>query len=136
MYALLTIVSILFVVLPNAEMTSTSLSEPFSAIISGKTRIFFTPPESIESLKQIFFVKDTEKIIAATEIDSVKFLIDELKKNPDKFIAFALVGNYQIFLQQMTQAGFVEGKDFLNAILFLSDAHGFPLNTYPLLRFL
>lgn len=105
-----------------------------SALMSGKKRIFFTPPENAEMVRQIFFVNNNEEILAAKEIDSVQSLADALNKSRGKIVAFVMVGNYHICRQRLINAGFAEGRDFVNAMLFLSDAQGFPLPTYPLLK--
>lgn len=107
-----------------------------SAMMSGKKRIFFTPPENAAMVRRIFFVSDSEEIIPATATDSVQNLIDAMNKKPGQMIAFAFIGNYQIFFQRMVQAGFVAGRDFIDAMLFMSDANGMPMNTYPLLKML
>ncbi|MBO4401007.1 MAG: hypothetical protein J5809_04085 [Selenomonadaceae bacterium] len=107
-----------------------------SALVSGKKRIFFTPPENTAMVKQIFFVSDSEEIIAATATESVQNLIEIMNKKPGQLVAFAFIGNYQIFFQRMIQAGFVAGRDFVDAMLFMSDANRVPMNTYPLLKML
>ena len=107
-----------------------------SALVSGKTRAFFVQPNMVDAARQIFYVKPEEEIIAADSPESLQKLIDAMKKSGGAKVFFVLVGNYLAAAQPLVQAGFVEGKDFLNAMLFLSDAHGVPLNSYSLVKLL
>ncbi len=105
-----------------------------SAAMSGKERAFFIPPENLDTAKKIFAISDSEEIIAAGAQGSFQNLIDSMKKSRGKKIFFILVADYRTLGFELTKAGFVEGKDFLNALAFLSDAHSIPLNSYPLVH--
>ena len=107
-----------------------------SALISGKTRTFFVQPNMVDAARQIFYVKPEEEIIAADSPESLQKLIDAMKKAGGAKVFFLLVGNYFAAAQPLLQVGFVEGRDFLNAMLFLSDANGLPLNSYSLVKLL
>ncbi len=105
-----------------------------SALISGKTRAFFVEPNQIEAVRQIFYVKPEEEIIAAESPESLQRVANSLAARDKVF--FILIGNYFAVAQPLIQAGFVEGRDFLNGALFLSDAHGVPFNSYSLIKLL
>ena len=101
--------------------------------MSGKERAFFVTPNNVDSIKKIFYVKDSEEIINAVSEESVRQMINSLKNSGGKKIFFILV-NYPLLRQILMQFGFVEGKDFLNAELFLSDAHGVPLDSHQFVK--
>ena len=103
-----------------------------SAMMSGKTRAFFTLPQNVEGLKKIFFVRDDEEIILAENPSSLQKLIDAIKLSEGKKIFFILFPNFPF--QALIQAGFVNGRDFLNGFYFLSEAHGIPLDSYPIVK--
>ncbi len=105
-----------------------------SAVMSGKERAFFIPPENLDTAKKIFAISDSEEIIAAVTQESLQNLIDSMKKSRGKKIFFIFVGDFQAVGFELTKAGFVEGKDFLNALAFLSDAHGIHFDSYPLVK--
>ena len=103
-----------------------------SALMSGKTRAFFTLPHNVEATKEIFSVRDDEDIILAENQDSLQKLIDAMKLSQGKKVFFILFPNFPF--AALTQAGFVYGKDFLNGLDFLSEANGVPLDSYPLIQ--
>lgn len=102
-----------------------------SAMMSGKTRAFFTTPENVEATKGIFSIRDDEEFIPAENQESLQKLIDAMKRSKGKKIFFIL---YPYFpFNALIQEGFVYGRDFLNGLEFLSPEHGVPLNSYPLI---
>lgn len=103
-----------------------------SAIMSGKTRVFFTLPHNVEATKNIFSVRDGEDIILAENQASLQKLIDAMKLSQGKKVFFILFPNFPF--DALTQAGFVYGKDFLNGLEFLSAANGVPLDSYQLVQ--
>ncbi len=103
-----------------------------SALMSGKTRAFFTLPHNVEATKEIFAVRDDEDIILAESQESLQKLIDAMKLSRGKKIFFIMLPNFPF--NALTQAGFVYGKDFLNGLEFLSAEHGVPLNSYQLVQ--
>ena len=103
-----------------------------SAMMSGKTRAFFTLPQNVEATKKIFSIRDDEEIILADNPNSLQKLIDAMKLSEGKKIFFILTPGFPF--QVLTQAGFVYGRDFLNGFIFLSEAHGMPLDSYPLVK--
>ena len=103
-----------------------------SAMMSGKTRTFFTPPHDIDGLKKFFSVRDDEEIILAENQQSLQKLIDAMKKSQGKKIFFIMLPNFSY--QILIQAGFIPNKDFVNGLDFLSEAQGVPLNSYQFIK--
>ena len=103
-----------------------------SAMMSGKTRAFFTFPQNVDATKKTFFIRDDEEIILADNPDSLQKLIDAMKLSGGKKVFFILVPGFPF--QILIQAGFVYGRDFFNGLDFLSEAQGVPLNSYPLIQ--
>lgn len=103
-----------------------------SALMSGKVRAFFTPPNSSDAIKKIFAVRDDEEIILAENQDSLQKLLDAMNAERGKKVFFILVNNFPFGI--LAQAGFEYGRDFVNGFEFLSEAHGFPMNSYSLIQ--
>ena len=103
-----------------------------SAILSGKTRAFFTPPRDVDGLKKFFSIRDDEEIILAENQTSLQKLIDAMKNSQGKKVFFIMLPNFPY--QALIQAGFVPNRDFLNGLEFLSEAQGVPLNSYPFIQ--
>lgn len=114
------------------EMKGTLMQ--LSAIMSGKQRIFVAPPENVEPLKKIFFIQDGEEIFQIDSTDWFEGLVRKMRDSLGKKIFFMLTfGAYPQIRFALMRLGFVEGRDFLNAEIFLSELHGLPLNSYPLI---
>ena len=107
-----------------------------SALLSGKTRAFFTEPASVPALKQIFATNDAEEILTLTSDESVKQLAEAMNVSRGRRVFFVLVqpGIYVQLKEILTQAGFVEWRDFVNALEFLSEAQGVPLNAWQIIK--
>ena len=103
-----------------------------SAIMSGKTRAFFTMPEDIEMLKIFFAIHDNEEVILAEGQQSLQELIDAMRRSQGKKIFFIIVANFPFNV--LTEAGFINGKDFLNGIEFFSEVNGMPLDSHNFLK--
>lgn len=103
-----------------------------SAMMSGKTRAFFVPPQSVDAVKKIFSVRADEEIITAENQMSLKKLIDSMNASGGKKIFFIVLQGFPFGL--LNQMGFVAGRDFVNGKEFLSEAQGVPLNSYPLIH--
>ena len=99
-----------------------------SAMMSGKTRAFFTLPRDIDGLKKFFSIRDDEEIILAENQTSLQKLLDAMKKSQGKKVFFIMLPNFPF--QALIQAGFVPNRDFVNGLEFLSEAQGLPLNSY------
>lgn len=105
-----------------------------SALMSGKIRAFFIVEPDVETMKKIFFIKEDEEIIPYVGQESLNALVQSMKESKDKKVYFMFLGQYRQLRSQLTDYGFVEGRDFVNAAIFLSDANGVPLNTYDLVK--
>ncbi len=100
--------------------------------MSGKTRGFFVAPANVDVLKKIFSIRDDEEVIVAENQKSLITLLESMKSSRGKKIFFIMLSNFP--LQILTQAGFAQGKDFVNGLDFLSEAQGVPFNSYPLVQ--
>ena len=103
-----------------------------SAMMSGKTRAFFTAPQNVQATKEIFSVQRGEEIILAENQESLKKLIAIMKKAQGKKLFFIILPAFPF--GALIQEGFSFGKDFVNGLEFLSAENGFPLNSYPLIQ--
>ena len=103
-----------------------------SAMVSGKTRAFFAVPNDVNTIRQIFYIRPDEEIIAADNQASFQKLLNIMHVSRGKKIFFIVVRNFPF--QILAQAGFVAGKDFVNGLDFLSEAHGVPLNSNALVK--
>lgn len=103
-----------------------------STVMSGKTRAFFADPDDFDALKEIFYVRDDEQIIRAESEDSLKKLLNAMKKSRGKKVFFIMIPNFPF--QTLVDAGFEPGKDFVNGLEFLSDEQGMPLNSHPMIQ--
>ena len=101
-----------------------------TAIMSGKRRVFFVSPGWLEAAKIIFGIQADEEVIQAASQESLTTLEKDLKKSRGKKVFFLFLPEYHICQEILTKAGYEEGKDFLNANIFLSPANGMPLSSY------
>ena len=106
-----------------------------SAAISGKKRAFFVMPNDIETAKKILKISDDEEIIRAESNESIEKLIDKMKKSNGKKIYITVISTPG-FDEFLTRAGFVAGKDFINAMTLIPDSYGAQLPIPSILRFL
>lgn len=103
-----------------------------SAMMSGKTRVFFTMPENLAATKEVFALNENEEIILAESEESLRKLLGEMKTHQGKKVFFIMVTDFPFSV--LTDAGFVRGQDFINGFDFLSEAHGFPLDSYRIIK--
>ena len=102
-----------------------------SALMSDRSRAFFVEKMNIEFLKKVFIVREGEEIIPAVNQASVQALIESMKASAGKKFYFILITNdYKFLSAYLINAGFVEGRDFIDAMNFLSPIHGAPMNMY------
>ena len=97
-------------------------------------RVFFVDKKNLNSLKQIFEVKDDELIIDASSPDAPKNLLQALNKHKGKKIFFLLAGNYWQLAMFLRQNNFIEGTDFFNGNLLLSEQYGVREDFAPISR--
>ena len=105
-------------------------------ILAGKERGFFVEAVNIEAVKYLFAVSAEEEIISAESIKKIENLIQSMKKSQGKKVYFIFVGYFPAVHQALTAAGFEFGRDFINGLDFLSEAHGFAFNSHPLVNIL
>ena len=102
-----------------------------SAAVSGKWRAFVTAPQNVDTLKKVFYVQEGEEIFQINSPNWLNEFVNDMKNSGGKKIYFMLIGSiyYQLRVALM-QSGFVEGRDFINGEMFLSEVHGVQLNSY------
>ena len=104
-----------------------------SAMMSGKTRAFVILPQNLEAIKKIFAVCDDEEIILFDSPDSLPKMINAMNSGRGKKIYFVLLPKFPFKI--LVNAGFVNGKDFLNGFDFLSEPNEPPSpNSYQLIQ--
>ncbi|MBQ7628864.1 MAG: hypothetical protein IJS81_01420 [Selenomonadaceae bacterium] len=89
---------------------------------------------NIDATKNIFYVNPNEEIIPAENLASLEKVFVSLKDSGGKKIFFLLMDQYPAIRELFMKAGFVEGRDFINGMAFLSNAHGVKMNPYPLVK--
>lgn len=100
-------------------------SVKISTMIPGKTRAFFVESKRAAAVKEFFSVRSDEEIIPAEKDGSVKKLLDAMKKSKGKSIFFIMTEKLQkknFPFNKLTDAGFVEDKDFLKGWLLLAES--------------
>ena len=112
------------------------LAIKLSALITGKSRAFFTNASSVDFVKNVFLVKDDEEIIPLVNQESFQRLLASMSNSRGKKVFFILFWRYEQLRAELTKLGFKEWQDFINGMQFLSDENGVPLNTYELVKIL
>ncbi len=112
-----------------------NLMTVISAAVSGKRRAFVTATQNLDALKQIFYVQEGEEIFQINSPNWLNELANDMKNSIGKKIYFMLLGgNYPQLRNLLTQAGFVEWRDFINGEIFLSELHGVKWDSYRLIK--
>ena len=96
-----------------------------SAVVSGKKRAFFTMPQNVQAIKKLFSVRDDEEIITAGSPDSIRILIEAMKRSAGEKIFFIVIPKFRFDV--LTKAGFSFGKNFVNGIEYLSELNKLPI---------
>lgn len=112
------------------------LAIKLSALITGKSRAFFTNDSSVDFVKNVFLVKDDEEIIPLVNQESFQRLLTSMSNSRGKKVFFILFWGYEQLRAELTKLGFKEWQDFIDGKQFLSDENGVPLNTYELVKIL
>lgn len=95
-------------------------------LLTKRRRAFLVDKGFQEPAKQIFEVNADELFMDfPTEAEN---LIRELNANNGKILLFVLTGIYPQIRSFLTGQNFVEGTDFINGFLFLSERQGFKKN--------
>lgn len=98
----------------------------FTNLLAERKRAFFVDSKFIETTKQTFAIKNDELVIDSAS-GGEKFLM-ELKNLRGKVIFFLFIDNYLQARAFLLSQGFVEGTDFINGFMFLSEQHGLTFN--------
>lgn len=107
-----------------------------SAIVSGKMRAFFIPPQAVEWGRQVFRIKPNEEIIPAISADSLRLMVDSIRNSGGRKIFFILLDNFSQVYDFLTRAGLVFGRDFISGFEFLSEAEGLAWDSYSFIKLL
>lgn len=105
-----------------------------SRIFLGKRRIFYAELINFEGFRQIFGIGDDEKVIDGTQPDALEILLNEMKKFRGEVVGIFLSENYKAIMEVLQAEGFADGRDFINALHFLSSVHGRPVGTKLIIR--
>ena len=103
-----------------------------SAATSGKIRAFIIFEEELDKFVEVFSVKEGEEVFVVKNGTPLKNIIEPMNSSNGEKIFFIMLPEFPFNL--LTEAGFVQGKDFLNVYDFLSEEHGQPLRSYHLLK--
>ena len=106
----------------------------YSAVSSGKKRVFFVSSNFVETIRTIFEINADEKIIIEDEPNSISELIKLLKTSRANNIFFVISDNFAEIRKKLSQNGFAEGQDFLDGTLFLYDKYGVPIDVWTFLK--
>lgn len=108
-----------------------------SALMSGKTRTFFTDVQNTDFIKNVFALQEGEEILTFTSNESVQNLLNLMVAQRGKKVFFILTLYNQRYNQLrdiLKSVGFIEGQDFFNAVDFLSEIHGVPFNSWEMIK--
>lgn len=96
----------------------------FTNLLAERERVFFVDGNDVEAIRQIFAVRDSELLIDADDPNGGGKFLDALNESCGKKVVFILSVNYFAIRIALLQNGFVEGRDFVNGIMFLSEQYG------------
>ena len=111
-------------ILNQREAYLKNMATQSTVLMSGKTRAFFTTEPNIEFVQKVFNVREDEEIIPFVGQESLNALAKSMFESRGKKVYFMLLGQYYQLRPQLINSGFVEGRDFVNAAVFLSNANG------------
>ena len=95
-------------------------------LLSERRRAFLVDESFIEEAKQIFAIKPNEPVISLST-DAKNFL-QKLNDSKGEILLFVLSDDYWKIRLFLISKNFVEGTDFVNGALFLSERHGVKFN--------
>lgn len=93
-------------------------------LLRKRQRMFLIDEDFLDAAKKIFEIEENERIMELPV--EVEKLVEELKAASGKTILFILMNNYNYWRLKMflLNQGFIEGRDFVNGFIFLSERHG------------
>lgn len=103
-----------------------------SALMSGKTRIFCIMQDYIDLVTEKFALQNDDEIILINYNSRLEKLIDIMKTSRGEKIFFIMATDFPF--EVLEEAGFVNGRDFLDCFDFLPESQDEPLNSYPLIQ--
>ena len=95
-------------------------------LLSERRRAFLVDEGFLEAAKQIFKIKDHELVMNLST--DAKTFLQILNDSKGEIILFVLTTNYWQVENFLLSKNFIEGTDFINGFLFLSERHGFKIN--------
>ena len=98
----------------------------FTNLLRKRQRMFLIDEDFLGAARQIFEIEEDERVIKLS-LETEKF-IAELKAEKGKVILFLLINNYWQARAFLLSQGFIEGTDFINGFMFLSEQHGLTFN--------
>ena len=100
----------------------------FTNLLTERKRAFFIDKNYLEFAKNVFKIKDDERVLTMQE--GVAKFLEEITATKGEKIFFVLSIPYNYFQVRnfLLSKGFVEGVDFINATIFLSERYGVPFD--------
>ena len=95
-------------------------------LLNKRRRIFLIEDRFLAPAKQIFEIRDDETILDLSI--EPEDLAQKLNDSKGAAVLFVFVRNYPMVLNFLRSQNFREGTDFINALMFLSERHGFHFN--------
>ena len=95
-------------------------------LLNKRRRIFLIEDRFLAPAKQIFEIRDDETILDLSI--EPEDLAQTLNDSKGAAVLFVFVRNYPMVLNFLRSQNFREGTDFINALMFLSERHGFHFN--------
>ena len=115
-----------------------NLALNMSILLAYRQRAFFTIAPNVEAIKKFFAVRADELIIPFESEESIPTLAYAMETLRGQKIFFILMDEYPQLCEALTEVGFVEGLDFVNAAKFLNlpdeNETNLELNTYEFIR--
>ena len=117
-----------------------NLALNMAILLAYRQRAFFTIAPNVEAIKKFFTVRADELIIPFESEESIQTLAYAMETLRGQKIFFILMDEYPQLCWALTEVGFVEGLDFVNAAKFLNlpeeneQENNIELNTYELVR--
>lgn len=116
-------------ILREVSNEQTNILLHLTNLLAYRQRVFFIEKNNIEAIKTIFKIKkDNELIIDASELNSTKNLINALNKYKNQKIFFIISSNYPQIRSLLINNNFVEGIDFIDGFMLLSEQYGLKKN--------
>ena len=98
-------------------------------LLITRRRAFLIDNNFVEQAKNVFEIKQDEVIMTASE--GIEKFVEKLAAVKGKKIFYVLISNQFQYLQLrnfLLNQGFIEGTDFINGFMFLSERHGLTFN--------